>query len=167
MAEFCSFFGIDPFIIEHYDDLEHSDFWTRYIQESPNNNYRVLKTMILEDIYDKNDNPLDKYLGMGYTLNYIYTETDYTYQFYNYGIIGGVLLIGPYIWGVLYVIYQGLRHFKEMFTLECAMYYVAPLLGLCVAKFSGHVLERTLPLLILATVLGIVLIHTRDCICND
>lgn len=164
MAEFSVFFGISPFILEHYDDLEHSSFWARYIQFTPNNDYRILKTMILEDIYKNNNNPIDKYLGMGYTLNYIYTESDYTYQLYSYGIFGVLLLIVPYCYMLLYVIYRGLRNFKMMFTLESAMYFVAPLLGLCVAKFSGHILERTFPLIALGMLMGIILIHTRDCV---
>ncbi len=164
MAEYYTYFGISTFILKHYDDLEHSSFWARYIQKTPNNDYRVLKSMILKDIYEKNNNPLDKYLGMGYTLNYIYTESDYTYQLYSYGIFGVLLLITPYFYMLLYVIYRGLQNFRAMFTLESAMYYIAPLLGLCVAKFSGHVLERPFPLITLGMLIGIILIHTRNCV---
>lgn len=162
MTDYCGYFGISTFIIDNYNDLEHSVFWTHYIQETPSNDYRVLKTMILKDIYNKNNNPLDKYLGMGYTLNYIYTEMDYSYQYYYYGLIGITLFIAPYFCMLLYIIIQGLRHFKEMFTLECAMYAIAPVLGLAVAKLSGHVLERQLPLLVIGMVMSIVLIHTRN-----
>lgn len=162
MEEFCGFFGISPYIIEHYNDLGHSAFWTHYLQETPNNDYRVLKTMILEDIYEHNHNPMDKYLGLGYTLNYIYTEADYSYQLYSYGIVGTLLLIGPYFYLLLYVIYQGLRNFKEMFTFECSLYFIGPLLGIVAAKFSGHVFERPFPLIIMALLLGILLIHTRE-----
>lgn len=162
MTDYCGYFGISTFIIDNYNDLEHSVFWAHYIQETPSNDYRVLKTMILKDIHEKNDNPLDKYLGMGYTLNYIYTEMDYSYQYYYYGLIGIILFIAPYFCMLLYVIIQGLRHFKEMFTLECAMYAIAPVLGLAVAKLSGHVLERQLPLLVIGIVMSILLIHTRN-----
>lgn len=162
MTEYCGYFGISTFIIDNYNDLEHSVFWTHYIQETPSNDYRVLKTMILKDIYDKNNNPLDKYFGMGYTLNYIYTEMDYSYQYYYYGVIGMIMFIAPYFYMLFYVVIQGLRHFKAMFTLECAMYAIAPLLGLCVAKLSGHVLERQLPLLVIGMVMSILLIHTRN-----
>lgn len=161
MAEFCEFFGISSYIVEHYNDLEHSHFWAKYMQETPNNDYRVMKTMILQNIYEQNHNPLDKYLGLGYTLNYIYTESDYSYQFYIYGLIGFVTLIGPYFALLGYVIIQGLRHFKEMFTLECALYFISPALGLCIANFSGHVLERTLPLMVLAWLMSILLLHTQ------
>ncbi len=162
MLDYCGYFGISPFIISSYNDIEHSVFWAKYIQHTPNNDYRVLKTMILKDIYEKNDNPMDKYLGLGYTLNYIYTEADYSYQYYSYGMAGIVLLIAPYFCMLLYVIIQGLRHFKEMFTLECAMYAIPPVLGLAVAKLSGHVLERQLPLLVIGIVMSILLIHTRN-----
>ena len=162
MNTYRSYFGISPFIIENYDDLNHSSFWVHYIQTTPNNDYRVLKTMILEDIYTNNDNPLDKYFGMGYTTNYIYTESDYAYQIYLYGIIGLLLFVGPYFVALLYVIYKGLRNFKNMFTMECSVYFIAPVIGLAVAKMSGHVLERTYPLLVIALLIGILLIHTKS-----
>lgn len=162
MDEFCSFFGISPFIIEHYHDLDHSEFWTHYIQETPNNDYRVLKTMILKDIYKKNDHFADRYLGMGYTLNYIYTEADYSYQYYSYGIIGILILIGPYYLLLGYVLFCGLKKFKEMFTMECAVYFIAPVLGLLIAKFSGHVLERAFPLMSMGVMISILLLHTKQ-----
>lgn len=162
MKDYCGFFGISPFIIENYADADHAYFWTNYLQKTPNNDYRVLKTMIFEDICRNNDNPLDKYLGLGYTLNYIYTEADYTHQFYSYGLLGVLVLIGPYFWALVYALCQAIRKFKDMFTLESAMYFSAPVLGLCVAKFSGHVLERQLPLLVVGMVMSIILIHTRN-----
>ena len=162
MDEFCSFFGISPYIIEHYHDIDHSVFWAHYIQETPNNDYRVLKTMILKDIFEKNNNKADRYLGMGYTLNYIYTEADYSYQYYSYGLLGMLVLIAPYYILLAYVFLQGLRHFKKMFTLECSLYFIAPLLGLLVAKFSGHVLERAFPLMTISCLMGVLLLHTKQ-----
>lgn len=162
LEEYFTFFGISPYIFEHYNDLDHSIFWTKYLQNTTNNDYRVLKNKILEDIYNNNNNPRDKYLGMGYTLNFIYTESDFYYQYYSYGILGMIVLMGPYFYVLCYVVFQGLRKFKQMFTLECAMYFIAPLIGIAVAKFSGHVFERTFPLITLAILIGIVLIHTRS-----
>lgn len=162
MAEFCGYFGISPYILEHYNDLDHSVFWANYMQKTPNNDYRVLKTMILKNIQENNQNPLDKYLGIGYTLNYIYTEADYSYQYYTYGLMGFLVLIGPYFVLLLYVLIQGLKHFKAMFTMESAIYFICPMLGLVAAKFSGHVLERVFPLIVLALLMSILLVHTRD-----
>jgi len=53
-----------------------------------------------------------------------------------------------------------------MFTLESATYFIAPCIGLVVAKMSGHVLERTYPLLVIALLTGILLIHTRKTTCE-
>ena len=133
-----------------------------YMKEAKNNDYRAIKSAILEDIYQRNQNSMDKYLGMGHTLNYIYTEADYSYQLYSYGIVGFVLLIGPYFYILLYVLVQGLKNFKNMFTLESAMYFLAPVLGLGVAKFSGHIFENTMPLMVIGVVGGILLLHTRN-----
>lgn len=162
MTKYYEYYGISPYIIENYDDLEHSEFWVRYLQKTPNNDYRVLKTMILEDIYEKNDNILDKYFGMGYTLNYIYTEADYSYQMYLYGIMGLLLFVGPYFYLLFVVVWKGLRNFKKLFNLECAVYFLAPLSGLCVAKMSGHVLERSFPLMMVSITIAIVLLHVRE-----
>ena len=162
LYNWCSYFGIAEFIISHYDDLSHMEFWVHYLQETPNNDYRVLKTMILEDIYQANNNPKDKYLGMGYTLNYIYTESDYTYQIYLYGYIGFILLIGPYFIALFCLAIRVIKKLKDMFEIETMSLCVGPLLGLLVAKFSGHVFERTFPLLIIAFLLGIALEHVQE-----
>ena len=160
--EYHLFFGISPYITTSYDSLESASFWNRYMKEAKNNDYRAIKSAILEDIYQRNQNSMDKYLGMGHTLNYIYTEADYSYQLYSYGIVGFVLLIGPYFYILLYVLVQGLKNFKNMFTLESAMYFLAPVLGLGVAKFSGHIFENTMPLMVIGVVGGILLLHTRN-----
>ncbi len=161
MDEYRQFFGISSYITKSYDSLESANFWVRYMQRARNNDYRAMKSAILEDIYQRNQNELDLYLGMGNTLNFLYTEEDYSYQMYSYGIVGFLLLIGPYFYLILYVFAQGLKNFKKMFTLESAMYFSAPLLGLCVAKFSGHIFENTLPLMVIGIVGGILLLHTR------
>ena len=162
LYKFCSFYGISPFIISHYDNLSHMEFWTHYLQNAQNNDYRVLKTMILEDIYKHNNNPNDKFLGLGYTLNYIYTEADYSYQLLSYGYIGFALLIGPYFIAIFYLAFSILKRFKIMFEIEAMCLCVGPVIGILVAKFSGHVLERSFPLLIIAFLSGIALTHCRE-----
>ena len=161
MDEHRYFFGISSYITKRYDSLESANFWVRYMQQARNNDYRAMKSAILEDIYQRNQNKWNRYLGMGNTLNFLYTEEDYSYQVYSYGIIGFLLLIGPYFYLILYVFVQGLKNFKKMFTLESAMYFSAPLLGLGVAKLSGHIFENTLPLMVIGIVGGILLLHTR------
>jgi hypothetical protein len=156
------FMGVSEFIIKAYAVEEHPEFWCDYLQNYKTNDYRILKTGILRNIYNENNNDLDKYLGMGYNLNFIYTESDYSYQFYSYGILGIIILIGPYFLVILYTLIKILKSYKTKFNFESLLLLMAPVLALGVAYYSGHVLERTLPLLILATICGINLINSTE-----
>lgn len=156
------YMGISEFIINAYEVEKHPVFWCDYLQTSKTNDYRILKTGILKNIYNENNNKLDKYLGMGYTLDFIYTESDYTYQLYSYGIFGIIILIGPYFLISLYILVSIFLNFKKKFDFENFLLLMGPFLALCVAYYSGHVLERTLPLLILAFVCGINLLNLKE-----
>ena len=41
-----------------------------------------MKIDILNRVQERNDDKLDKYLGLGYTLNFMDIERDYVYQYY-------------------------------------------------------------------------------------
>ena len=147
---------IHSYIINNYKLDLHPEFWCRYLQNYESFNYRTLKTSILENIYKENNNPNDILWGMGgYTLNYIYTESDYSYQFYCYGILGIITLFGGQFGCILFIVYGIIKNRKEAFNLESIMYLMAPILGLVIAYFSGHVLERALPLLIISLLIGL------------
>jgi len=160
--KYKDYMGVSEFIIDAYEVEKHPIFWCDYLQNSKTNDYRILKTSILNNIYNENDNELDKFVGMGYTLNFIYTESDYSYQFYNYGILGIVLMIGPYFVIVFGVLINMLRNYKKKFNFENLLLLMGPALALCVAYYSGHVFERTLPLLIIAFLCGINLINIKE-----
>lgn len=160
--KYKDFMGVSEFIIKAYVVEEHPEFWCDYLQNYKTNDYRILKTGILRNIYNENNNNLDKYLGMGYNLNFIYTESDYSYQFYNYGLLGILVLIGPYFLIIAYIVFMILKSYKKKLNFENLLLLMAPALALCVAYYSGHVLERTLPLLMLATVCGINLINITE-----
>ena len=155
--QYSDYMGVSDFIIKSYNPQSYPDFWCNYLQTAPNNDYRVLKTAILNKIYTDNNNSLDKYFGLGYNLNFIYTETDYSFQFYSYGIIGCIIFLGGYFVAILYSLYSLFKNKK--FTLENILLLSAPAIALFTAQFSGHVLERTIPLLTLAFLSGIVLLN--------
>ena len=162
MKDYSGYFGIDDYIVTNYNDLNHSGFWCQYLKSHANNDYRVLKKSVLKDIYKNNHNQLDRYLGLGNTLNFIYTESDYSYQYYLYGIIGVILFIGPYFVLLGYLAYKVLKNFKSYFIIKTAVYAMAPVLGLFIGYYSGHVLERNFPLLILGFVMAINLLHIKE-----
>lgn len=157
--KYSDYMGISSFIIKSYDSSNHSKFWCDYLKNSENNDYRVLKTSILNNIYKENNNKLDKYLGLGYGLNFIYTEADYSYQYYIYGIFGCIVLLSEYFIAVFLSAYRILKN--KLFNIESLLLLSSPAIALFTAHFSGHVLERTMPLLVLATVCSITLIDNK------
>ncbi len=150
--------GVPRYVVENYKINLHKEFWCKFIQNYNSNDYRRLKTSILENIFRENDNNQDIIWGIGgNSLGYIYTESDYSYQIYSYGIIGFVIFIGIYILAILYLVYKMFR--KNNFNMENCMYLFAPTLGLLIAYYSGHVFERNFPLLILAYLIGIIFVY--------
>ena len=164
--EFINFFknysdymGVSSFIIKSYDAAIHPEFWCDYLKNSKNNDYRVLKTSILNNIYEENNNKLDKYFGLGYGLNFIYTEADYSYQYYIYGIVGCLVLLSSYFIAMLLSAYRILKN--KLFNIESILLLSSPAIALFTAQFSGHILERTMPLLILSVVCSVSLIDNK------
>ena len=144
--------NIPDYIYEAYPTELDLKYWCVFLhnEELPKNDYRIMKTNILNSIYQKNNNKYDKWLGMGYTINYLYTEKDYSFQFYIYGIIGIIVLIGPFYFIILKNGIHILKDIKQKATIENLMLLMAPLVGLLTAYFSGHILERSFPMLIIA-----------------
>lgn len=167
LKERSQIFNISSYIVRSYNDLDHSIFWCHYLKDHSSNDYRVLKKSLLKEISDNNNNKLDRYLGMGYTTNFIYTEADYTYQYYLYGIFGILVLIGPYFIVLLYISFKVLKDMDKYFNMNTVIYLMMPSLALLIAYYSGHVLERSFPLIILAFVTSINLINIRDYDCKD
>lgn len=156
-----SYLGISSYITDNYKIEKHPKFWCNFIKYYSGSNYRNLKNNILKNIYIENNNPADKFFGLGYSLNYIYTETDYYYQFYSYGILGMLLFIFPYFAILFYIGILILKNIKTKFNLENCMYLLGIILSLGIAYFSGHVLERTFPLLMTSLLVSLNLINIK------
>lgn len=159
--EYSDYMGISPYIIKNYNPSRYPEFWCNYLQTSKSNDYRVLKTSILKDIYNNNDNKLDKYFGLGYNLNYIYTELDYSYQFYIYGLIGCIIFLSGYFIAIVFSIYRILKNKNKLFNFENVLLLSSPVIALLTANFSGHVLERTMPLLVLSILCSLTLLSSK------
>lgn len=147
-------FKIDDIFFEYYPLEKDPDFWRMIAKRkrSLNNDYRNLKITILKRVEERNSNPLDKILGMGYTINYIDAERDYIYQYYLFGISGMCLLIVPYVVEYLKKIWIFLH--KREFTYANCFGLLAGFLGLIGAYFSGHLFGWTGPMFMLVFVMG-------------
>ena len=109
-------FRIDKAFIELYPIENDIYFWKEIAlrNRNLNNDSRVMKTTIIKRIYEKNNNKYDKFLGMGYTINFMDLERDYVYQYYLFGIFGIILILPQ----VLLYIKMGIYYLKNIKNIE-------------------------------------------------
>lgn len=157
VEKYKSEYLINDYFLEMYPLNKDPEFWLQMIKRDKalNNDSRKMKTDILNRIYERNDNPNDKWLGMGYTLNFIDLERDYYYQYYLFGILGLIVLIGPYFGLLGYLIIKGLKNFDKNFNFKTLLGGMSVILGLVIAYYSGHVFGWVSPMMILTLSLSI------------
>lgn len=134
-------YKVNELLLKLYPIKNDKEFWFKIFSRNKalNNNSRILKTDIIKRINERNNNPQDKYLGMGYTLNFMDLERDYVYQYYIFGIFGVLLFIVPYILLLFINAFRVLFNLKNNFKFEILLYLMAPAMGLVLAYLSGHV----------------------------
>ncbi|EEM93283.1 hypothetical protein bthur0013_53970 [Bacillus thuringiensis IBL 200] len=91
-----------------------------------------------------------KLLGMGYAGNFKYNEQkqpdpkliemDFHDWFYDFGIIGFVLLMIPFVYYGLRILLAFITRFKEIFNIKYGMIAASLLLALGIAYIAGHIL---------------------------
>lgn len=156
IQKFNSEYLINEIFLEMYPVNNDPEFWLEMIgrDKALNNDSRQMKTDILERIYERNDNPNDKWLGLGYTLNFMDLERDYYYQFYILGIGGMLILMGPYFALLIYLIIKALKNFKYNLKFKTFLAFMSPVLGMVIAYFSGHVYGWVSPMMFLSITLS-------------
>lgn len=132
------------------------EFWINIARRNRaiNNNSRIMKTDIIRRIEERNNDKLDKYLGLGYTLNFMDLERDYVYQYYLFGIVGLILFICPYILILLRYGVHCMKNIKEYFNFSSLISLMCPTIGLIIAYLSGHVFGWVSPMMWLVFVFG-------------
>ncbi|MDA2385344.1 O-antigen ligase family protein [Bacillus cereus] len=91
-----------------------------------------------------------KLLGMGYAGNFKYNEQkqpdpkliemDFHDWFYDFGIIGFILLMIPFIYYGLRILLAFATRFKDIFNIKYGMISASLLLALGIAYIAGHIL---------------------------
>lgn len=148
-------FKIATVFYELYPIKNDRDFWYNMAKRDKklNNDYRILKADIIERIEKRNDNKFDSLLGLGYTIDFMDIERDYVYQYYLFGIVGFLLLVGPYIALFMYNFANAFN--KYNFRYEYCLCLISSFFGLVLCYFSGHLFGWTSPMLILSLTLCI------------
>ena len=146
-------YRINDYFLDIYPVSLDKEFWINIINRdnSLNNNNRVLKKDIEKRIISLNNNKYDYLLGIGYTSNIPDIERDYVYQFFIFGILGIIILIGPYIFINIKILINSLKQFKYENLLCLASVFSI----LAVAYLAGHVLGWSFPMFILVFITGL------------
>lgn len=115
------------------NDLE---FWEDKITRdvSLNQNYRLIKTELLQRIVERNHQPLDELFGIGY-MDKIDNERDYVYQSFLFGKVGVALFIGPYL---LIFLYAVIKWKKNRFSFEGMALLCSCGIAITVPYVTGH-----------------------------
>lgn len=157
IEKYKSEYLINDSYLKMYPLSNDPEFWL-YIasrDKALNNDNRLMKTDIIARVAERNNNPMDKWLGLGYTLNFMDLERDYVYQYYIFGIIGLALLIGPYFIVLIYLAIKGFKNFNKNFKFITILGCMSVLLGLIIAYYSGHVFGWVSPMMYLVMFFGL------------
>ena len=162
MIKYRDEYLINEAFLKMYPFSKDREFWLNIARRDKaiNNNSRIMKKNIIARIKERNNNKLDTYLGMGYTLNFMDIERDYVYQYYLFGIIGLILFICPYFILIIYLILKNFKNYKKQFKYSTYFVIISPLLGLTIAYLSGHVFGWVSPMMWLVITIAILSYHT-------
>lgn len=154
---------INPWFLDIYPVSADQEFWKAVVSRDRNLNVnnRVFKQEMLERITQRNNRWQDRLVGIGYTTNVPYTERDYVYQYYIFGVLGSLLLMGPFIAALLYAAYKILRNLKKKLTLENCAVGMALSCMLTMAYLSGHVFGIVINMLFMSLYAAKLLLNVR------
>ena len=157
MVKYRDEYLINEAFLKMYPFSGDREFWLNIARRNKaiNSNSRVMKRDIFARIKERNNDKIDTYLGLGYTINFMDMERDYVYQFYLFGVVGIVLFICPYFIIILYLIINMLKKYKYYFNYATYFLLLSPFLGLVIAYLSGHVFGWVSPMMWLAITISI------------
>lgn len=149
----------DVFILEIYPYTQDLEFWKNAIENYPASKLsdnRGIKSLLVQRVYQLNNNPMDKFFGESFTRlsSFAWPERDYESQFYSLGICGMMLFILPYFVIVLLGIYQILRNIMHGLKIEYLIYIESLAIALFTGYLSGHVLNEIFVLIFIGFVSG-------------
>lgn len=165
IKEYFEYYSLPKtYIYDLYPYEQDIDFWIDVMKlpYSERGGNRKLEKLITNRIYSLNNNKYDKYFGEGYSryrIAEIYIESDFTVHYYTIGIIGILLLFGPYI---VIATYSGIYMLlKRRLRLKTTMLVISVYVCLGISYFSGHVLDELIVTIPLAFISGYLLSFVR------
>ena len=135
----------ENFVLNRYPYQYDADFWYEILTSNNplKSNYRFLETAMVKRVISINNNKLDYLFGITYTRiqNIFNIEKDFVMQYYSLGIIGLVLILGPYFIILFYwTIKMFLSKLKEL-NLFSSVAFITICMIFFVSYYSGNLLN--------------------------
>ncbi|MEG2869709.1 MAG: O-antigen ligase family protein, partial [Terrisporobacter sp.] len=148
----------DEFILGCYPYQYDPEFWIE-VFEMPlikRRDWRLLELKMHQRVMDINDNTNDKWLGISFTRSeHLFTlERDFVSQYYSMGILGVILLLGPYVLITLACFIKMLIQFREKFNLRNSIRCFAIVFILGSSINSGNIMDCLTITIILGFIIG-------------
>lgn len=148
----------DEFILKCYPYQYDPEFWIE-VFEMPliqRRDWRLLELKMHQRVMDLNDNKKDKLFGISFTRSeHLFTlERDFISQYYSMGILGVILLLGPYVLITLTCFTKILLRFKDKFNVSNIMTCYAIGFILVASINSGNVMDCLTITIILGFIIG-------------
>lgn len=149
----------EEFILYSYPYQYDPDFWIKIMNEDVTKRVdtRFLEIAMTKRVVEINDNKLDIFFGITYDriMNIFNIEKDYIMQYYSLGIIGTILLIGPYFLIVIIALIRILK--TKQFNYKNLTLISSVSVFLFSAYFSGNILNGLGCIIPLSFVSGVLL----------
>lgn len=156
------------FINEVYPYHQDTEFWLEVIQmpfgiKSDN---RELEKIIVARLKENNNNfVMDTLFGLNdsalKTRGYV-VESDFYNHYYTIGILGIIILFGPYIIILGYCGIKILLDLRNKFTMGNVMYGLSLLAALAMGYLSGHLMDEYITSLIMIYILASLLLNVKE-----
>lgn len=125
-------------------------------------NGRQIQTLFIKYKWSETPNPtVDYALGLGYSTmmnGSLVLERDFVQQYYSFGYVGWILIVGPWVMVTLFGVYKVLRYPRRNMRIDILVFASALCFGLASAYMSGHTLDEFTSSVFMAFLTG-VLIH--------
>lgn len=107
-----------------------------------------------------------KVFGMGVGGNYLTipktSEMDFFDLFYEFGIVGFIVVIAPLVATLWYLLISVLRNWREIFNYQVALLLSSVLMAMVIAMLAGHVLMAPAVNIYLAIIVGFLLVKYQN-----
>ena len=109
-------------------------------------------------VFERNGRALDKFVGIG-MMHELDCEKDYVNQFYQFGSVGLILIMGIYIMILFKNCFLFIRHIKCFWEKEYVIYMCAFGISILLPYITGHMIG--IPMTMFQMVLLILLVESK------